>query len=410
MKAVVFTLGCKVNSCESASLISGLEERGYEVSDKISYADLYIINTCAVTQEAEKKSRQAVARVKKQNPNAKIIVTGCASQNNPNSFYNKEGVTLVTGTSNKQRILDILDFNGVDIQEFSDTFDEKLPPKLLKTRAFVKIQDGCNNFCSYCLIPYLRGRSRSRSPISIKREIEYLNPLEIVLTAINLTAYDYNGVKLTGLINLLSDYNGRIRLGSLEENVISDEFLTELSKLKDFAPHFHLSLQSGSDNTLKSMNRKYKAQEFIDSVKLIRKYFKNAGITTDIIVGFPTETEEDFIKTLNFVNEVKFSDIHCFPYSPRQGTKSYQMKDLPSSVKKDRLNRLIEVKNRLKSQFILDNLGKETFLITEEFVDGYTVGYTGNYIKCYLKGQITDGKYKVKLISVHQDGAICEIV
>ena len=154
MKAVVFTLGCKVNSCESASLISGLEERGYEVSDKISYADLYIINTCAVTQEAEKKSRQAVARVKKQNPNAKIIVTGCASQNNTNSFYNKEGVTLVTGTSNKQRILDILDFNGVDIQEFSDTFDEKLPPKLLKTRAFVKIQDGCNNFCSYCLIPY----------------------------------------------------------------------------------------------------------------------------------------------------------------------------------------------------------------------------------------------------------------
>ncbi len=410
MKAVVFTLGCKVNSCESASLINGLEERGYEVSDKISYADLYVINTCAVTAEAEKKSRQAVARVKKQNPNAKIIVTGCASQNNPNSFYNKEGVTLVTGTSNKQRILDILDFNGIDIQDFSDTFDEKLPPKQLKTRAFVKIQDGCNNFCSYCLIPYLRGRSRSRSPISIRREIEYLNPIETVLTAINLTAYNYNGTKLTDLINMLSDYKGRLRLGSLEENIIDDNFLNALSKLNDFAPHFHLSLQSGSDNTLKSMNRKYKAEDFINSVKLIRKYFKNAGITTDIIVGFPTETEDDFNETLNFVKAVKFSDVHCFPYSPRKGTKSFDMKDLPSNVKKDRLNRLIEVKNQLKTQFILDNLNKELNLITEEFIDGYTVGYTGNYIKCYVKGQLADGKYKVKLIKAFNDGAICELI
>lgn len=410
MKAVVFTLGCKVNSCESASLINGLEERGYEVSDKISYADLYVINTCAVTAEAEKKSRQAVARVKKQNPNAKIIVTGCASQNNPNAFYNKEGVTLVTGTSNKQRILDILDFDGIDIQDFSDTFDEKLPPKQLKTRAFVKIQDGCNNFCSYCLIPYLRGRSRSRSPISIRREIEYLNPIETVLTAINLTAYNYNGTKLTDLINMLSDYKGRLRLGSLEENIIDDNFLNALSKLNDFAPHFHLSLQSGSDNTLKSMNRKYKAEDFINSVKLIRKYFKNAGITTDIIVGFPTETEDDFNETLNFVKAVKFSDVHCFPYSPRKGTKSYDMKDLPANVKKDRLNRLIEVKNQLKTQFILDNLNKELNLITEEFIDGYTVGYTGNYIKCYVKGQLADGKYKVKLIKAFNDGAICELI
>ena len=410
MKAVVFTLGCKVNSCESASLISGLEERGYEVSDKISYADLYIINTCAVTQEAEKKSRQAVARVKKQNPNAKIIVTGCASQNNPNSFYGKEGVTLVTGTSNKQRILDIIDFNGIDIQDFSDTFDEKLPPKLLKTRAYIKIQDGCNNFCSYCLIPYLRGRSRSRSPLSIRREIEYLNPLETVLTAINLTAYNYNGTTLSDLISMLTDYNGRIRLGSLEENIIDENFLIQLSNLKDFAPHFHLSLQSGSNNTLKSMNRKYKAEDFLNSVNLIRKYFKNAGITTDIIVGFPTETEEDFLNTIEFVEKVKFSDIHCFPYSPRQGTKSYKMKDLPSNIKKDRLNRLIEVKNRLKNQFVLDNINEELELITEEFVDGYTVGYTGNYIKGYIKGELPDGKYKVKLISAYNDGVLCELI
>lgn len=410
MKAVVFTLGCKVNSCESASLIKGLEELGYEVSDELVFADLYIINTCAVTSEAEKKSRQAVARVKKQNPNAKIIVTGCASQNNPKAFIEKDGVTLVTGTVNKQKILDCINDNGVKINDFTDTFDDALIPKLLKTRAFIKIQDGCNNFCSYCIIPYLRGRSRSRSPISIKREIEILNPLEAVLTAINLTAYKYENNTLTDLINSLDGVTCRIRLGSLEENIIDRNFLTALSNLKDFAPHFHLSLQSGSNNTLKKMNRKYKAEDFINGVNLIREFFPNAGITTDIIVGFPTETEEDFNETINFVKKVRFSDIHCFPYSPREGTVSYKMKDLPSSVKRERLNKLISIKEELKLEFINENLSTEKYLITEEYVDGYTVGYTENYIKCYYKGNLKDGKYKVKLVSAYKDGAICELI
>ena len=410
MKAVVFTLGCKVNSCESASLIKGLEDLGYEVSDELGFADLYIINTCAVTSEAEKKSRQAVARVKKQNPNAKIIVTGCASQNNPNAFKEKDGVTLVTGTVNKQKILELINDDGIKINDFTDTFDDVCIPKLLKTRAFIKIQDGCNNFCSYCIIPYLRGRSRSRSPLSVKREIELLNPLEAVLTAINLTAYKYQENTLTDLINSLADLNVRIRLGSLEENIIDSKFLTALSNLKDFAPHFHLSLQSGSNNTLKKMNRKYKAEDFINGVNLIREFFPDAGITTDIIVGFPTETEEDFYETIEFVKKVRFSDIHCFPYSPREGTVSYKMKDLPSSVKKDRLNKLIAIKEQLKAEFINKNLSTEKQLITEEFVDGYTVGYTENYIKCYLNGNLKDGKYKVKLISTFKDGALCELV
>ena len=410
MKAVVFTLGCKVNSCESASIIKGLEEKGYEVSDELGYADLYVINTCAVTSEAEKKSRQAVARVKKQNPNAKIIVTGCASQNNPDAFINKEGVTLVTGTVNKQLIVDSVNEKGVKINDFTLTFDDVCIPKLLKTRAFIKIQDGCNNFCSYCIIPYLRGRSRSRSPLSIKREIELLNPLEAVLTAINLTAYNYNGATLTDLINSLTDIPCRIRLGSLEENIISEDFLKSLTNLKDFAPHFHLSLQSGSNNTLKKMNRKYKAEDFISGVELIRKFFPNAGITTDIIVGFPTETDSDFNETIEFVNKVKFSDIHCFPYSPREGTVSYKMKDLPSDIKKERLNKLIAIKEELKNEFILNNLGTQKQLITEEFVDGYTVGYTENYIKCYLLGNLKDGKYNVKLIKPYLDGVICEII
>ena len=410
MKAVVFTLGCKVNSCESASLMRGLEEMGYEVSEELEYADLYIINTCAVTKEAEKKSRQAVARVRKFNDNAKIIITGCASENSPQSFTDKKGVTLVTGTEYKDKILSMLYKTGVEIDKHTLEYKESLIPKTSKTRAYIKIQDGCNNFCSYCIIPYLRGRSRSRSPISIRREIEILKPLEAVLTAINLTAYKYENLTLVDLIKSISDLNVRIRLGSLEENIITDEFLSALKNLKDFAPHFHLSLQSGSTQTLKAMNRRYTAEEFLSSIEIIRKYFPNAGITTDIIVGYPTETEENFLETLAFVEKARFSDVHCFPYSPREGTKSYNLKDISSDVKKLRLDKLIKLKNRYKKEFILNNLGKTLEFIVEEYDGNYTVGYTENYIKVYLKDKIIEGKYKVKLIAPFNDGAIVELI
>ena len=410
MKAVVFTLGCKVNACESASLMRGLEDLGYEVSDELGFADLYIINTCAVTKEAEKKSRQAVARVKKFNNNAKIIITGCASENSPNSFWGKEGVTFVTGTEDKDRILSNLSSCGVDILDHSNEYKESLIPKTTKTRAYIKIGDGCNNFCSYCLIPYLRGRVKSRSILSIKREIEVLKPLEAVLTAINLTAYNYKNNDLSDLILALCDLDVRIRLGSLEENVVTERFLNSLKKLKDFAPHFHLSLQSGSDNTLKAMNRKYTAEEFLKGVELIRSYFPNAGITTDVIVGFPTETEEDFNETLSFIKKANFSDIHPFIYSPREGTKSYNLKDLDYSVKKIRLDKLIDLKNLLKSKFIDENVGILNEFITEEFDGKYTVGYTGNYIKVYILGKIQNGKYKVKAIKPFKDGLIAEII
>lgn len=406
MKAVVFTLGCKVNSCESASLISGLEKLGYEVSEDLSFADLYIINTCAVTKEAEKKSRQAIARCKKFNNDAKIIVTGCASQNCPKAFSEKEGVTLVTGTANKENILKMLNDSGEKIQPHTLIFDDMNVPKLTKTRAFIKIQDGCNNFCSYCLIPYLRGRSRSRNIDNIKAEILQLNPREVVLTAINLSGYNYNGKTLTDLIKSLSDINSRIRLGSLEVNVITEDFLRSLLTLKDFAPHFHLSLQSGCDNTLKAMNRKYSTRDYLKAVNLIRKYFKNASITTDIIVGFPTETDDDFNKSLNFAKQVEFSDIHCFPFSKREGTKAYNLKDLPSSVKKERLDRLLCVKNELKTRYIENNLGSTLSIITEEYENGYTVGYTENYIKVYIEGKIPEGKHSVKLKNLLNDGAL----
>ena len=409
MKVVVFTLGCKVNSCESQALLKGFADLGYEVSEELAFADVYVINTCAVTKEAEKKSRQAVSRVKKQNPNAKIIVTGCASERAPQSFEDKEGVYLVTGTACKEKILSLIDEGGTKIFEPETCYHELPMPKTTKARAYIKVQDGCNNFCSYCIIPYLRGRSRSRNPQSVRSEIEALSPLEAVITAINLSAYNFEGVDICGLISALRGLNVRIRLGSLEENVITEKFLLELSKLNDFAPHFHLSLQSGSDNTLKAMRRKYDTKSYLEGVELIRKYFNNAGITTDVIVGYPTETDEDFENSLEFIKRAKFSDVHVFTYSPREGTASYKLKDLPPEIKKKRTERLFLLKEELKSKFINDNLNLLHQVIVEEFEDGYSVGYTANYIKVYISDKIKEGKYTVTLEKAFKDGALATI-
>lgn len=402
MKAVVFTLGCKVNECESASIIRGLEEMGYEVSDELTEADLYIVNTCAVTAEAEKKSRQMIARVSKHAENADIIICGCASQNHPESFVGKKNVTVVTGAMNKSRILSLLQEKGKFVSEDDGVYDDMLPPLRLKTRAFIKVQDGCNNFCSYCIIPYLRGRSRSRSPESIIEEINSVNSAEIVLNGINLSAYDSGGLRLCGLIKRLNGVKCRIRLGSLEVGVIDEDFLNALKEV-NFAPHFHLSLQSGSDSVLKSMNRHYTTEEFYEKVQLIRKHFPSAGITTDIIVGFPTETDECFAETVEFVKKVKFSDIHCFNYSPRSGTVAYKLKDLPPEIKKVRLDALLNEKQICRENFENVNIGNDGEVVIEEVIDGYSVGYTGNYIRTYIPGEYT-GVKKVKLTERFKDG------
>ena len=408
-KAVVFTLGCKVNECESDSLITGLKERGYSVSDRLKKADLYIVNTCAVTLEAEKKSRQTASRIFKLNPNAKIIFTGCATQNNPKAFLEKGENVLVTGVFNKNKILSMLDEIGEKISEESCEFEELLPVSVLRTRGYVKVQDGCNNFCSYCIIPYLRGRSRSRNPESIIYEINSLFPYEVIINGINLSSYNYEGCDFAGLIGKLSGVKKRIRLGSLEVRVIDNRLLENLKNLYDFAPHFHLSLQSGSNKTLKDMNRKYTREEFIDKVDLIRSYFPNAGITTDIIAGFPTETDSDFLETLDLIDRVKFSDIHAFCFSPRKGTVAYKMKDLPAEIKRDRLNKLLEKKEECKKDFIEKNIGKELEFIPEEQKDGYTVGYSGNYLRLYVKGIVKGEKIKVKVLSPYSDGALAQL-
>lgn len=409
MKAVVFTLGCKVNECESHSLISGLSEMGYEVTDKLVPAELYIVNTCAVTKEAEKKSRQMASRIAKLNPNAKIIWTGCATQKDPQAFAKKSPSNLVTGVFNKGEILKMLDGKGVVVSPEQKTFEELLTVKSPRTRTFIKVQDGCNNFCSYCIIPYLRGRNRARSPQSIIDEIVSTNPIEAVITGINLSAYDFCGKGLSWLMQELKDLDCRIRLGSLEVGVISDEFLSALKNLKNFAPHFHLSLQSGSNAVLKAMNRHYTRQQFIEKVDLIRSYFPDAGVTTDIIVGYPTETEKDFADTIDLVERVKFSDIHPFIFSPRSGTVAYKLTDLPPMLKKQRLDKLLEYKKELKLEFANSLIGREFSFLPEEFVEGFTQGYTENYLRVYVKGDLT-GKnlVKIRVDEPYKDGAIAQ--
>ena len=411
MKAVVWTLGCKVNECESDSLISGLVDLGYEVSDKLVKADLYIVNTCAVTNEAEKKSRQMASRIRKLSPNAKIIFTGCAVQKNPKQFENKSDEFLLTGVFNKNEILSLLSEKGNHIAPPCETFEELLPVKSLRTRDYVKVQDGCNNFCSYCIIPYLRGRNRARAIESVYQEIKNSKAKEVVINGINLSAYDYNGVNLTGLIKALKDLPIRIRLGSLEVNIVDREFLGALKELYDFAPHFHLSLQSGCDSVLKKMNRHYTTDEYLEKVNLIREYFPDAGITTDIIVGFPTETEEDFNQTVEFVKKVNFTDIHPFPFSSRSGTVASKMKDLDKEIKKQRLDKLLKIKEQCKTDFALSMKNKELDFLFEEIKDGFAVGYTQNYLRIYIKDYKKHKENQIEKVVVTEpylDGAIAK--
>ena len=400
MKACIFTLGCKVNEVESATMAAALEENGWEVTDKLSYADIYILNTCAVTREAEKKSRQLVARARKFNPSARIFVCGCAVRKDASAFESK-GVYFVTGARDKsETVKAVFDLYGGECacQPY---------PKQSKTRAFIKIQDGCNNFCSYCIIPYLRGREVSRPIAEIAAEVAACDCPEIVLTGINISSYDDGGTGLTGLIEALSDVKKRIRLGSLECSVITDGFLSALKKLPDFAPQFHLSLQSGSSAVLKAMNRRYTREEYLKKCEMIYSYFPDGAVTTDIISGFPTETERDFAESLSIISEVGFARVHAFSYSPREGTAAYKLKDLPPDVKNDRLSSLLAAAKEAEKKYVLKHMGSTFCFIAEEFKDGMTSGYTGNYIKVYLNGEYEAGKkYNVKLVGLRDDGAI----
>lgn len=406
MKAVVFTLGCKVNGCESASLLRGLEERGYEVSDELVPADLYILNTCAVTAEAEKKSRQAVARIRAAAPQARIYVCGCAAERMPSQFADKEGVRLVTGTMHKGGIPELLDEEGVRISPAETCFEELPSPRFLQTRAYVKVQDGCNNFCSYCIIPYLRGRSRSRSLESAAAEILSCPAEEVVITGIDVSSYRDGARDLADLLRAVKDAKARIRLGSLETHAVTERLLAAAKEVRDFAPHFHLSLQSGSDAVLRAMNRKYTRAEFLRKAALVREAFPSAALTTDIIVGFPTETEEDFEATLALAEEARFSQIHCFAYSRRAGTAAAKLKELAPQVKKERLGRLMALGRRLREEYEGAFLGKTLELVPEEEKDGYTEGYSENYIRLYVRGSVKK-RTRVRALERYKDGLLC---
>ena len=398
MKACVFTLGCKMNEVESASLAEGLKERGFAVTDKLGHADLYLINTCAVTAEAEKKSRQAIARVKKFNPRAKIIVCGCAASANPESFFQREGVALVTGAQAKHRVLQLLDGEGV-FCETDAAFSELPPPMRNKTRAFVRVQDGCDNFCSYCLIPYLRGRSRSRSAESILAEVTASGAKETVLTGIDISSYRDGEIDLGALLSALAKADTRIRLGSLEQKIITRDFLRRARDAGNVMPHFHLSLQSGSNAVLKKMNRRYTREEYLEKCALIREYFADAAITTDIIVGFPEESEADFTDSVRIVDDAAFARVHVFPYSLRKGTVAAKKAQVDGALKRERAEILGKKAKEAEEKFLRVQIGKLAVVLFEE--EG---GYTENYVRAYAEGAEEGRLCRVRILGTERNG------
>lgn len=414
MKIVVYTLGCKVNQYESEGLICSLKSQGYDVYSEIVPADIYILNTCAVTNEAEKKSRQTIAKFKASNPNAKIYICGCASQKNPKQFSDIDGVVLVKGTANKLSLIDEFNNSGIELDELPSKYNEEYYVEPTKTRAYIKIQDGCNNFCSYCIIPYLRGRSRSRDLMSIIKEVDDLSKKvkEIVITGIDITDYRIDGERaFAKLIEQLSPYkNIRFRLGSLEQGLIDEKFLLAMKKA-NICPHFHLSLQSGSDSVLKNMNRKYTCKQYMDSIKLIRKHYKDACITTDVIVGFPAETDDEFKQTVKFVKKVGFYNIHIFPYSKRSGTVAEKMPQVDGKVKHERVKELSLINEKLNKKYINKTKHFKHTVLIEEFDGEYYIGHTENYIKCYIQEKCEINDFvDVKIKKMYNDGALANRV
>lgn len=406
-KVSIITLGCKQNKYESDCMARVLEEHGYTVCDGLDKADVYIINSCAVTAEGEKKSRQQIIKCNKLNPNAKIIVCGCASENNLEQFKDKPNVFSILGTEGKQNICEYIDKAFMGRVEPSKVYDSPAYPKKTTTRENLKIQDGCNYFCTYCLIPYLRGRSRSRDIEDIIREASIMaeRSQEIVLTGIDISSYSIGGVPaLDVLMERLSTLPAHISIGSLEQGVITDKLLNILQKMPNFSPHFHLSLQSGDNEILRKMNRHYTADEFYEKVCLIRKYFPLANITTDVIVGFASESEEQFENTKAFIKKCGFSFVHIFPYSRRKGTKAYTLPDLSNDIKKARVDALETVNKELSEEYLNKFVGKTSTFLAEEKKE-YFEGFSKEYIRCYYDGNLESGKvYNIRFESIYQNG------
>ena len=403
-KVALHNLGCKVNTYETDAMTQSIKEHGYEIVPFEEGADIYIINTCSVTNIADRKSRQMLHKAKKMNPSAIVVATGCYVQPAGEEILADKSIDLVIGNNNKSHIVDILEGyiedknKNIVLNDLShETIYEDMNMTTLTehTRAFIKIQDGCNQFCTYCIIPYARGRIRSRSLEDIEREVKELSNngyREIVLTGIHLSSYGKDkkdvGITLIDAIEKVAATEGieRVRLGSLEPMIITDEFLSKLKEIPEFCPHFHLSLQSGCEEILKKMNRHYTPDMYYERCKLIRKYFDNPAITTDVIVGFPGETAENFEECRRFLEKVDFSEMHILKYSKRQGTIAAKMPmQVDDSIKAERSDVLLKLNEELNRKYKSLFVGKTTEVLIEEkvVIDDleYQTGYTKEYVK-----------------------------
>ncbi len=425
--AALHNLGCKVNSYETEAMQQLLEEAGYEIVSFHEKADVYIINTCSVTNIADRKSRQMLHRAKKQNPEAVVVAAGCYVQSAAEELKADLAVDVIIGNNKKQDLVPILEEYFKDrtdsshVIEINETHEyERLSIHKIAdhTRAFLKVQDGCNQFCSYCIIPYTRGRVRSRRPEEVVAEVRELAAAgyqEVVLTGIHLSSYgvdfkEEENENLLSLIRQVHEVEGirRIRLGSLEPRIITDDFAKALASMPKFCPHFHLSLQSGCDETLKRMNRHYTTEEYAAGCDILRRYFDNPAITTDVIVGFPGETEEEFEATKAFLERIGFYEMHIFKYSRRAGTRADRMPEqVPEQIKNVRSEALLLLEKQMSKAYRESFLGKKKTVLLEEKTEiegrAYMIGHTMEYVKAVvpyaddLKNKMTEGVLKEAL-------------
>lgn len=419
-KVALHNLGCKVNAYETEAMQEMLEQNGYEIVPFKEGADIYVINTCTVTNMADRKSRQMLHRAKKLNPDAIVVAAGCYVQAKEENGEVDECIDIIIGNNKKKDLIEILEQYEreriqkavIDINHTKEYEEMHLSKTAEHTRAYIKVQDGCNQFCTYCIIPFARGRVRSRAKDDVIREVTELAKngyKEVVLTGIHLSSYgvDLENETLLSLILAVNEVEGiaRIRLGSLEPRIITEEFVKTIAGLPKMCPHFHLSLQSGCDETLRRMNRRYNSEEYYEKCQLLRKYFKNPALTTDVIVGFPGETEEEFAKSKAFIDKVDFYETHIFKYSKRKGTKAAVMDNqIPEQVKTVRSNELLQLDEKKRRKYEESFVGTEVEVLMEESVelDGKTVqvGHTKEYVKIALQ---TDEKLQNQLINVRID-------
>ena len=413
-KIAFITLGCKVNQYETNAMIQKFIEQGYNIVEHTKKADIYIINTCTVTNMSDRKSRQMLRRVKDLNPHAIVVACGCYAQVAKEELKDIKEIDLILGNNEKKEIVKYIEKYIDEKKQIQSTEDVMQTREFVdfgnvtyteKTRAVIKVQDGCDRFCSYCIIPYARGRVRSRRPESVISEIKNIAKKgikEVVITGIHVASYGKDFKENYRLIDLLEEINivdgiERIRLGSIEPLLIDEKFISRLVKLEKICDHFHLSLQSGCDETLKRMNRRYTTKQFEKIVELIRKNYKDAILTTDIIVGFPGETEEEFNKTYEFLKKIKFYKMHVFKYSQRKGTKAATMQmQIDGNIKEIRSQKLIELSNRNEREYNKLYIGKEVEVLFEERKEGVYKGHTKNYILVYLPEKYIHNNEKIE--------------